>query len=101
MFLLGLRDVLAVGSAFGFASERVVMRREHLFNEVVDLRFHLWDTSSVGKVAQQTNVPTPIRDFCFPVQLPPQAFCSGRNGCSTNGYLFLFVIMILLRVNDI
>ena len=35
MFLLGLRDVLAVGSPFGFAGKRIVVRREHLFNEVV------------------------------------------------------------------
>src|SRR5258705_6996951 len=43
MFLLGLCDVLTVGSPLRFAGKRIVMRREHLFNEIVHLRFHLSD----------------------------------------------------------
>src|SRR6266568_6700735 len=86
MFLLGLRNVLAVGSPLGFAGKCVVVRREYLFNEIVYLRFHLSDTSPIGKVRQKADVPTPIRDFCFPIQLSPKAFCSGWNGRSPNGY---------------
>ena len=52
MFLLGLREVLAVASPLGFAGKCIVVRREHLFNEIVHLRFHLSDASPVGKVGQ-------------------------------------------------
>src|SRR5689334_2499014 len=99
MFLLGLRNVLAVGSSLGFAGEGIVVCREHFFNEVVYLRFHLPDTTPTGKVRQQANISTSIRDFCFSVQLPPQAFGSGRNACRTNGYLFLLVVKILFGMN--
>src|SRR5260370_27132096 len=50
VFLLGLRDVLAVGSPFGFARERIVVRRKYLFDEVNDLSVHLSGTSPIGKV---------------------------------------------------
>src|SRR5690242_20829204 len=100
MFLFGLLDVLTVGSPLRFAGKRVVVCRKHLLNEVVHLRFHLADTSPVSKVGQQANVSTAVGNFCFPVHLPLQAFSSGRNGCSANGYLFLLVVMILLGMND-
>src|SRR5260370_17244656 len=100
MVLLGLRNVLAVSSPLGFAGQRVVVRYEHLFNELVHLRFHLSDASPVGKVRQQANVPTSVGHLCFPIQLPPQTFGSGRNGCSANSYLFLLVVIISFGIID-
>src|SRR5258708_26586992 len=100
IFLLGLRDVLAVGSPFGFTRDRIVVRHKYLFDEVNNLSVHLSGTSPIGKVRKEANVATAIADFCLPIQMSPKPLGSGRNGCSTSCNLSLLVILILLTVND-
>src|SRR6266566_1546032 len=100
MFLFGLCDVLAVGSPFGLARERVVVCREDLLNEGNDLSARPSFASSTGKVWKQANVATAAGDFCLPVPLSPTSLRSFRNGHNMRCKLYLLIIMILLRMND-
>src|SRR5947207_8666916 len=100
MFLFGLRNVLAVGSPFGFARNRIVVRCEDLFNEGNDRSRDPSFASSTSKVWKQANVATAIGDFCLSVRLPPTSFRSFRNRRNTCCNLCLLIIMILLRMND-
>src|SRR5712692_9662128 len=100
IFLLGLRDVLAVGSPLGFARDRIVVGYQYLFDEGNDLGVHFSGPSSLGKVWKQADVATAVGDFCFSVQLSPKPFCPCRNRCSPRCNLFFRIVMILIWMNN-
>src|SRR5713226_5482226 len=99
-FLFGLSDVLAVGSPFGLARERIVVCREDLLNEGNDLSARPSFASSLGKVWKQANVATAVGDFCLSVPLSPTSLRSFGNGRNMHCKLYLLIIMVLLRIND-
>src|SRR5260370_435129 len=77
LVLLGLPDVLSVGSSFGFARARSRVPSGHLVREAGDVGVLLWGASPIGEVGKQAHAATPIRDFWIPIQMSPQPPGSG------------------------
>src|SRR2546425_306411 len=98
--LFGAFEVLSVGPSFGRTTDGVEMSFSHLMNERNGLWCNLSGASTVAIAGKQPDKATPILELSLTILLLPILPGPFWNSSPLLCCAFLFLIIILFRVND-
>src|SRR5690242_19410099 len=100
MLLFRTFQVLAVGPSLGFARSRIVVGRENLVDESDHRIVNLSEPAAIVIMGKQSEKAAAVARFSDPIQLLPVLPGTSWDSGSPSGYLGLFVVLVVFRVND-
>src|SRR5260370_1375751 len=100
MLLFRTFQVLAVGPSLRFARGRIVVGVQNLVDECDPLCLNLSESAANVVMGKQPEKTTAVVRFALAIQLLPVLPGTTWDSRSTGGYLSLFVVLVVFRVND-